>query len=528
MGALTLKPFSDESREWELLENESVDVTDGFGAQLKVSVRENQIFLIEPYDVNMPWLSDRGRLFFEGSFNKYRGDTTDWSYIFDQINSTIYFLDHFKFCSFSPTKGDFTVAFKRISVENLEVLTRLQNNFSYVNLLVDRPFTANNDLEESYQLSTWTELPSLKFSSLLILIGINTRYENYALNLVLRQRFLKGNMTLMSIGPVADVTIPNSYIGSSSSNLLAICEGVTPVCREIAKATFPVLLTNSYVLKNKGLGSMHSVVGFLNQFVGLNINFSVVSDRIESTGINSLSRYKSLEAKDLIGEGVLYYLNMDLETNPDFKRFVNVNLLKTHYVEARGKTNFKAIFDHTDSPSTSIRSLSNITNYFYVPLPAKHFFGENSMYQNVFGRQKKSVKVVKSSKDSKSSWQILRYLYFSFGNTVNLSCNKDHRLLSGLTATTFTQGCYSRFTYRPTPTLVYTAEFLELQSTPFVSRNVVSSKNFKSTKVCFSTFKIKYWLDDFFTGGNKDVLSTKSATLVKCSAYLRAGSTNFF
>ena len=67
MGALTLKPFSDESREWELFESEGLDLTDSFGVSLRFSVRENKIFLAEPWDIKTPWITDRGRLFFEGA-----------------------------------------------------------------------------------------------------------------------------------------------------------------------------------------------------------------------------------------------------------------------------------------------------------------------------------------------------------------------------------------------------------------------------------------------------------------------------
>jgi hypothetical protein len=43
MGALTLKVFSDELVEWNLLK-EGIDPTDSFGVSLRLSVRENQYF----------------------------------------------------------------------------------------------------------------------------------------------------------------------------------------------------------------------------------------------------------------------------------------------------------------------------------------------------------------------------------------------------------------------------------------------------------------------------------------------------
>ena len=39
--------------------------------------------------------------------------------------------------------------------------------------------------------------------------------------------------------------------------------------------------------------------------------------------------------------------------------------------------------------------------------------------------------------------------------------------------------------------------------------------------------KVKYWLDDFFTGG-KDDYSQNSLILINCSKIIRSESTNFF
>jgi NADH dehydrogenase/NADH:ubiquinone oxidoreductase subunit G len=86
VGALTLKTFSDELREWEFFEEEGFDLTDSFGTNLRLSIRENQIFLAESNEVSMPWITDKGRLFFDGMFNKnvysYFFSTTLWDNFF--------------------------------------------------------------------------------------------------------------------------------------------------------------------------------------------------------------------------------------------------------------------------------------------------------------------------------------------------------------------------------------------------------------------------------------------------------------
>jgi len=124
MGALTLKSFSDELREWEFIEGEGIDPTDSFGVNLRLSIRENQIFLAEPNDVNIPWLTDKGRLFFDGMFEKTSSKPTDWENFFKEISDLIYFIDHLNFQKQNALS--LILAFENISLETLNMLYLLK------------------------------------------------------------------------------------------------------------------------------------------------------------------------------------------------------------------------------------------------------------------------------------------------------------------------------------------------------------------------------------------------------------------
>ena len=50
---------------------------------------------------------------------------------------------------------------------------------------------------------------------------------------------------------------------------------------------------------------------------------------------------------------------------------------------------------------------------------------------------------------------------------------------------------------------------------------------FKSSSVKSFDVKLKYWLDDFYTGG-KDTLCQDSLTLTRCSMNYKLQTTNFF
>lgn len=538
MGALTLKPFSDESREWELIENESVDISDGFGVPLRASVRENRIFLVEPNNIDMPWLTDRGRLFFEGAFsqektNKKGLDSLEWADLFERVKSSLYFLDH---CSFlyptSESSKFFNIVFKRVSVENLDFLQKLENKFSFVRLIVDRNYQKQINLEESYQLTADFDPLKLKFSSLCLLIGINTRYEGYVLNLILRQRFLKGGFAVMSLGPSIDLTIPSICLGSSLSTFLSLCEGTLPACRELSKATNPLFLTNNYFFKK--LGSFDYLIA-LNS-LKVNLKLAVMSDRIESTGISDLSKYNHLNAKDLWKSACFYYLNMDLDINSEFKRLTDVVLLNSfgeHFSSIR-QTSSCAVFLHSEDELSNKKVLTGMlfknkdydTYFMYYHLPAKGFFGEDSTYKSIKGVEKKSAKIIGFQNNVKSSWQLLRYLYFSFSKTKFFAQKKDEFLISEIMSNALNQKNYHGFLYKANVSLTSTNYHLDSNSIPFLASYKINT--FKLAKSCFINFKIKYWLDDFFIGGNKDSLSSKSPTLIKCSSLIRSSNTNFF
>ena len=74
MGALTLKSFSFVLRSWNVRSYDSIDPTDSFGQETKVYIQKNQVIKIEPQFANntlSPWLTDKGRQFFDSIFGKF-------------------------------------------------------------------------------------------------------------------------------------------------------------------------------------------------------------------------------------------------------------------------------------------------------------------------------------------------------------------------------------------------------------------------------------------------------------------------
>src|SRR6266700_1893372 len=69
VGALTSKPYAFEARSWELSKNESIDVLDALGSNIRVDTRGMQVMRVLPRlneDINEEWISDKTRHAIDG------------------------------------------------------------------------------------------------------------------------------------------------------------------------------------------------------------------------------------------------------------------------------------------------------------------------------------------------------------------------------------------------------------------------------------------------------------------------------
>jgi hypothetical protein len=84
---------------------------------------------------------------------------------------------------------------------------------------------------------------------------------------------------------------------------------------------------------------------------------------------------------------------------------------------------------------------------------------------------------------------------------------------------------FINFQYYSTQSLINLGFHLNKHNNKIILNNNI--QNFKSKNMKFNNTKLKYWLDNFFTGG-KDEYSKNSITLNNCFKILRSESTNFF
>nr|QXV92909.1 NADH dehydrogenase subunit 11-b [Nitzschia anatoliensis] len=523
MGALTLKAFSDELREWEFIEAEAIDPTDSFGVNLRLSIRENQIFLAEPNDPNTPWLTDKGRLFFDGMFDKLSSKPTDWESFFIEVSELMYFIDHLNLHRRSVFS--FIFAFENLSLETLNMLYLLKQNCSLIELRRVENYKSLNDQELQYQLGSSVEKPKLQMSTLGLLVNTNPRYEGYILNLNLRQRFLKGNFKLLNLGSALDLTFPTCHLGSNFNILKSLAEGTHTSCQDIKNAEFPVVITNTELFKRHDARIFTEVLKYISVLDTAWSGTNVLNHNIGSAGIQSLNKFIPLSIEDFVNFFGLYYINVSLSSIANMKKLVELHLL---LIFSFNKTLKNRVF-----VDQNVNSLNNVTykklehkifnNYFH--LPSSLFLEDNETYINTQGLIKRTTKLIHFKKNAKSNWQITRKFYANTKSVVFFNNKKDNKLINFDAVNSFNFKNYINFQFYAVQTLTSLSFYLTKTNLPLLEVPLCS---IKPIKIKVLDTKVKGWLDDFFNGNGKDSFSYKSSVLVNCSKTTRSSTTNFF
>lgn len=448
---------------------------------------------------------------------------TVWKQFFSDFSEMVYFIDHLNLHKKNMLSLIFI--FDNVSLETLNMLYILNQSCSFVKLKTVEKNTVNNDLESNYQLSASSEKPKLQMSTLGLLIGTNPRYEGYLLNLSLRQRFLKGNFKLLTIGPTLDLTIPVYNLGSNVNILKLIGEGTHLVCQDIKNAEFPLFITNMEFFKRADSNVVNLVFKYTNMLNSAWNGFNVLNPNLSSTGIYSLNKFSHLSSVDITNFFSLYSINASLNSISNVKSLTELHLLQIFNIN--NKFNKKILISQTaDSINNSFFDKIKdkmINSYFH--LPASMIYEDNETYLNTQGLVKRMGKLLHFRKDAKTNWQLTRKLYSSVKTMTFYNNKKDNRLLQFDCVNSFNFKNYVSFQYSSTQTLTSLSYYLTLKNSPIIKS---SNASLKLTKTKLLNTKVKYWFDDFFNTNGRDAFSYNSSVLVNCSKVLRSSSTNFF
>ena len=542
MGALTLKQFPFEYRGWDAEYFKSLDPTDGFGANTRAYLIQNQIVLIEPnYNLHTfnKWLNDKSRQFFDGIFDLQRSKYVTnnklllkknlWTGVFKIIKKKLYIFDHFN--TQKIKKHFFTIIFENLSIEVLSLLTVISQNYSFIKLKRIEKITSNNDLESHFQLNLASNKFKLNFSTLCLLFSTNSRYEGSSLNLNLRQRFFKGNYKCLTIGPIADLTFPVSVLGSNIITLKSITCGNYLTCQDIKFSKKPLLIYNSELLKRfDGINTL-TMLKYFNFFNSVWGRINSLAPSLSETGTQNITNFLSLSEKDLTNFSLLYFLNISPNNVSNLKRITETKLLNYFSVlneNISQNTTNKIVINQNSSfknnnivisEASKILKSQYSKNYFY--LPANMFYENEETFVNTEGLIKRTNKLI-FKKDTKNNWQILRKFFKKLKFNVSFLNTKDNQLINFNFERLASFKSFVYFQYTAAQSL--TNFNFYLKNKPFA---ITFNSNLKQKQNKILNTKTKYWLDDFFND-SKDEYSQNSLILTNCSRILRAESANFF
>lgn len=543
VGALTSKPYTFVDRVWELKFAKSIDFTDGFGVNTEVSLKSNYVITKVAVDradgsQDSTWISDKTRFSFDGMFSPERLSNllftsslthrktnvfSSWRVLLKELCETLYFKDHLN-RQLRETLNMTVIFSSYISSENLISLLILQQRFSFFRVVKLSDSRTKNDLADQFASFSAGNTKKLESSDFCILLGVNTRYEGFNLNLALRQRFLKGNFKIFSLNSQIDLTFPVHVVGSGTGHLWDIVEGNHSLCSQLKYAKNPLLICGSNLLKRKDSSEVQTALKCLVRHSGITTDsrinswngFNLLNTSLNETGVSNLAYLDRVSRRNFEKSNGFYLISI-CSTDPVISKLIELKSLR--YLN---KGVHQMVLNQT-SIFTDFQSKFQKTNksFSFFNLPSSAFYEISGTYISTQGFSKKALKVVSTKCLSKDGWQINRQLMTSLDNISfvgnarhNNSLNYTyHNFLFLLTYLNLTQSPVNSFTQSC------------VSNVQQLSPNSIISE-YKILKMKLTKSQITQWLDDFYLAG-KDPYSKISRVMIECSQVLRQNSVTF-
>ena len=536
VGALTQKPYPFLSRSWELKNVNSIDFSDGFGADVVISMKNNKIVKVTPgYDPEKRlnnWISDKSRFSFDGMFSSERilngfiefknnsFTKSNWDTLFKEIIVTLYFQDHLN-NHFLKNYKLIIVFNNNISLEVLNLLNLFSKKYKFIELRKFEGQTFDNTFESNFMCPSLTD-KFINKSNLCLLVGSNSRYENPNFNLALRKRSLKGNFKSFSIGSSKDLTIPTLNIGLNVETIKKITEG-NHICNiDLVESVNPILAISSSVSYRKDYRNILTLLNTLkyqlSKFNSNSTTLNIINTSINESGVNYLNKFKSINGLDFSNSSGVYFLNTQ-PNSANFKKIISLKLL--NYIHKNKVWPNYCLEQNSGIKSNLIPHTKNFNLYNYINLPNSSFFESTGTYLTTNGRFKNNIKFISSSNQIKEDWQIIRKLFSNFKNLKFLNSHSNFYVVNNQTNFNLLKSFFT-FLYYASTTINYRNSYsYNKSSNNFYYQKV--KKNLKNKLLCT---KISIILNDFYIGGN-DSYSRYSSTMIKCSKQLRLTKNNF-
>lgn len=515
VGALTSKPYAFSARSWELKKIESIDFLDAVCSNIVVNTRNSslpriknqtyhqtdEILRILPKQndsLNEDWISDKTRYAFDGLkkqriidpaiFIENKQISVKWLDILNYFN--YYTNINLKENLYKKEAQKINALFGNLAdLESLYFLFQFLNelgssNIQYSNNL----YRLNIDIPSFYKFNS--TIKNIENSDLILLIGVNPRFEASMVNLRIRKQYMKHNIDIGLIGSPVDLTYSYKHLGTSTKTLIKIAEGQHLFCKQLKKAKNPLIICGSEFLQRSDSEAIINITRFLAKNLQSHLNDeNNYNFLISSVGLlNSCelgikpgirSDLNLLNKKNYLID-LLYLMNLDTIDNNKWISFKDPKVRTKVFVQ--------------DSHLND-----QIIKYADFLLPAKTAYEKNAFFSNIEGRIQKSHKVTSSFQNSRDSASIFQ----AIAKTLDLTKINNHN---------------------------FSKQSL-LKDNPFIKNlNTISSNfdfnylNIKESKNKINISKFLPLINNFYMTDN---ISKNSQLMSECSLFLKDTRINY-
>lgn len=249
VGALTSKVYAFVARPWEIQTTETVDLSDGFGSNIRVDFKDSELVRILPLykeDLNEEWISDKVRF----NFDALKIQRLVTPFIKTEEGTRKNLSLESSFFLLNRNLHDTMLSFSLISDTNSDLITlqgikALAQILGIRNVGFSKKYLVNADFQENFCFNK--KLKKIESIDNCFLVGTNPRFEATAVNLRLKSRFKTGFLKIHSVGVPANLSYKTFLEGVTPTTLIDIAEGKDNLCKELRVSQKPAVILGGNV-----------------------------------------------------------------------------------------------------------------------------------------------------------------------------------------------------------------------------------------------------------------------------------------
>ncbi|MEZ5690331.1 MAG: NADH-quinone oxidoreductase subunit NuoG [Rickettsiales bacterium] len=273
VGALTSKPYAFNARPWELKKTETIDVLDAVGSNIRVDSRGESVLRVLPRvneEINEEWISDKTRHACDG----LRAQRLDRPYIRGKDGKL-------KEASWEAALGLVAEKMKGLKPEEMAALSgnlACAESVMALRDLLDSLEITNRDCRQDGAMfdtssrSNYlfnTTISGLEQADVILMIGANPRKEASLVNARIRKAYLKGGVSVYSIGSADNFNYPVQSFGNNPRSLSDISYGTHPLCDILEQAKNPVIILGASAIAREDGMAIFSAIKSISKKYGV-------------------------------------------------------------------------------------------------------------------------------------------------------------------------------------------------------------------------------------------------------------------